>query len=145
MDPNIEQRINRVLQQAAERRRARAEPDTPAHERQMARDRVLSEIPRALERLKGAIAEINDSLSGSALGLKLGPVEQPYSLEASFTVFRQTAEDEARRLVLNVNHDGKLSALIGVDENPAFLKATTVFAADRPFFEDVLVSLLEAP
>jgi hypothetical protein len=140
MDQALEQRIGKVLER---RRRDRQANESGELQRlRAAHDRVISEIPGTLARLSSAIAEINDAVDGSDIRLRLEPVEQPYTIEASFNVCLWPAED--RGLIFNVSHDGKLIALLSTRQSRVRLNSLDIGHADRRFFLDALVSLLEA-
>ena len=140
MDQALEQRIGKVLERP-ERDRQSVE-DGELQALRAAHDRVVSEIPGALARLSSAIAEINDAVSGSDIHFKLEAVDEPYTIEASFHVALWPGEN--RGLVFNVSHDGKLIALLSTHQSRLRLNSRDIWLADRRFFLDALVSLLEA-
>ncbi|MGZ3369527.1 MAG: hypothetical protein ACXWK1_11445 [Caulobacteraceae bacterium] len=140
MDQALEQRIGKVLERR--QRERQVEESAELNALRAAHERVVSEIPAALARLSGAIAEINDAVENSGIHLKLEAAEQPYTIEASFHVSLWPAED--RGLVFNVSHDGKLIALLATRQSRVRLNSRDIRLADRPFFLDALVSLLEA-
>ncbi|HEY4030361.1 MAG TPA: hypothetical protein VGM25_08455 [Caulobacteraceae bacterium] len=140
MDQGLEQRINKVLERRRQDHQEQVSLELQAL--RAAHDRVVSEIPGALARLSSAIAEINDAVDGSGIHLRLDPVDEPYTIEASFHVSLWPTED--RGLVFNVSHDGKLIALLSTRQSRVRLNSRDIWLADRPFFLDTLVSLLEA-
>jgi hypothetical protein len=144
MDRSLQLRIDGVL---ARRRReqclADVSEDKITHDRRVAREHVLSEVPVALAKLSSAVAEINDAVGGGGLHLTLEPSEETPTMEASFVVSLWPKAGPERPLVFNVSHAGKLIALLSAGPNRAHLKSVDIWAADRGFFLDVLVSLLE--
>ena len=140
MDQALEKRIGKVLERRQRDRQASEAGELEAL--QAAHDRVVSEIPGALSRLSGAIAEINDAIAGGGIRLKLEAVDEPYTIEASFHVSLWPADDRA--LVFNVGHDGTLIALLSTRQSRVRLSSCDIWHADRRFLLDALVSLLEA-
>jgi hypothetical protein len=144
MDPGLEQRIGKVV---ARVRHRSADDFTEASDLDAVRsthDRVLAEVPAALARLTSAVDETNDAIAEAGLHLKVEPTEQPYTIEASFVVGLWPADEQQRGLIFNVNHEGRLIALLSSRHSRTRLKSAAMAEADRAFFLDALVSLLEA-
>lgn len=143
MDQAFEERIHKALdRRERDRRAAAAAESAELRELRAAHDKVIAEIPSALDRLSAAIAEMNDEVSDSGVHFSLGAVEEQHTIEASFHVSVWPFED--RELVFNVSHDGKLIVLLGTRQSRVRINARDVGRADRAFFLDTLVSLLEA-
>jgi hypothetical protein len=109
-----------------------------------AHDHVLAAIPGALRKLTDAVAEINDVVSSAGVHLILEPIDEVLSLEASFWVSAWPQFEPPAELHFNVNHDGRMTALLVIGQDSTALSARDVRDADRPFFLDALVRLLEA-
>jgi hypothetical protein len=145
MDQALQERIHKVLERRERERQATAALE--GDEFRMAREaheRIVSEIPAALARLKAAVDEVNDAVSDSDLRLIQDGVEQPFTIEASFQVSIWPDDDRHLALMFNVSHDGKLIALLCNRQSRVRLNTCDIWAADRRFFQDALVSLLEA-
>ena len=143
MEQALEQRIHKALERRERDRQTGAEVESPElRELRLAHDRVVAEIPGALERLSGAIDEMNDTVSESGVHFSLSTVDELHTIEASFHVAIWPFED--RELVFNVSHDGKLIVLLGTRQSRVRMNARDIRHADRAFFLDALVSLLEA-
>ena len=144
MDASLRLRIAKVVEHA-QGRLADDPPDVGDFDaRRAAHDKVIADIPAALARLAGAVAEANDAVADAHLHLKLEPSEEPPTIEASFAVSLWPTDECERGLVFNVNHDGRLIVLLSSRQSRTRLKAAPIAEADRTFFLDALVSLLEA-
>jgi hypothetical protein len=145
MDAHLERRLEQALAHRrlqCEREDALAASDLDAlHE---ARDRVLAEVPAAYGRLGDAVAEINDAVDGGGVRLGLEPILEPGTIEASFVVTLWPENPAGHGLIFNVNHEGQLIALLSTHQSRTRLKAIDIHRADRAFFLDALVSLVEA-
>jgi hypothetical protein len=143
MDQAFEERIHKALDRRERDRRLTEENESPeVRELRVAHDRVVAEIPGALERLSAAIDEMNDAVSPSGVHFSLSAVEELHTIEASFHVAIWPSDD--RELVFNVSHDGKLIVLLGARQSRLRINARDIRQADRAFFLDAMVSLLEA-
>jgi hypothetical protein len=143
MEQALEARIHKALQRRERDRQTSVEVESPElRELRIAHDRVVAEIPAALERLSSAIDEMNDAVSESGVHFSLSTVDELHTIEASFHVAVWPSED--RELVFNVSHDGKLIVLLGTRQSRVRMNARDMRQADRAFFLDALVSLLEA-
>lgn len=145
MNQALEVRIAKVVDRRLKDREALDELEgRELHELKAAHDRVLAEVPSALERLRNAVAEVNDALDGSGVHLVLGPVEEPYTIEASFPVTVSPPDQAGRELRFNVSHDGKLIVLLCSAQSRVRLNAVDMKAADKAFYLDTLVTFLES-
>ncbi len=143
MEQALEDRISKALERRERDRQTIDEVESAElRELRAAHDRVVAEIPGALERLSGAIDEMNDAVSESGVHFSLSTVDELHTIEASFHVTVWPSED--RELVFNVSHDGKLIVLLGTRQSRVRTNARDIRHADRAFFLDALVSLLEA-
>jgi hypothetical protein len=143
MEQALEQRIHKALQRRERDRRTIEEVESAElRELRAAHDRVVAEVPAALERLSDAIAEMNDMVSEDGVHFSLTTVDELHTIEASFHVAIWPSED--RELVFNVSHDGKLIVLLGTRQSRVRMNARDIHHADRAFFLDALVSLLES-
>lgn len=143
MEQALEQRIRQALERRdLDRRNDEEAQSAEMRELRAAHDKVIAEIPAALERLTSAIAEMNDAVSGEGIHFSLSTVDELHTIEASFHVSVWPSED--RELVFNVSHDGKLIVLLGTRQSRVRMNARDIRLADRAFFLDALVSLLEA-
>ena len=143
MEQALEDRIHKALERRDRDRQTIDDVESAElRELRAAHDRVIAEIPAALERLSGAIAEMIDAVSEDGIHFSLSTVDELHTIEASFHVTVWPSED--RELVFNVSHDGKLIVLLGTRQSRVRMNARDIRHADRAFFLDALVSLLEA-
>ena len=143
MEQALEARIRNALERRDRDRQAvQGVESAEMRELRAAHDRVVAEIPAALERLTAAIDEMNDAVSEQGLHFSLSTADDLHTIEASFHVAVWPSED--RELVFNVSHDGKLIVLLGTRQSRVRINARDMRNADRAFFLDALVSLLEA-
>jgi hypothetical protein len=145
MDAHLERRLERALDQ---RRCQHLREDMVAASSiealHKAHDKVLSEVPAAYARLGAAIAEINDAMDCGGVRLGLEPIAEPGTIEASFVVTLWPEDAPGHGLMFNVNHGGQLIALLCTHQSRIRLKSTNIHEADRTFYLDALVSLVEA-
>jgi hypothetical protein len=144
MDPGLELRIGKIVARVRDRRAHDLSDASSLDAVRAAHDSVLAEVPAALARLTSAVDETNDALGEAGLHLKVEPTEEPFTIEASFVISLWPADEQQRGLIFNVNHEGRLIALLSSRQSRTRLKSAVIGEADRAFFLDALVSLLEA-
>lgn len=143
MDDTLQLRLRSATSRLAERRDQQAlEENSEDRLRRLARQRVLKEIPPALERLSSAIGEVNDLLSELDFHLELKPSSALYDLEVSMMVELVGSQCDAN-LVVNVNYAGQVTVLLGPEPHRILLQSAKLWDATRTFFLEALVTFVE--
>ena len=144
MDATVSQRISRIIE-------ARLSQPEPAsferaidHDRRIARENVLRELPKLEARFTRTIAELNDNLAEGSIRIALEISGHQPIAEATYNLRIGGAPQEAPTLSLGVDWTGAVRAMMHDGPKRTLLATHSVFEMDKARISDLALRLLEA-
>src|SRR5271168_4062216 len=144
MESALAQRIAQVIaRQQRERDLAGSAENQLYQERRIARDHVVTELPRFASMIADVVAELNDRISEAGIRIIFETADQVPSAEAIYTFSVVDREKQGPILTLSVDYKGALRGVLRSHDARSLLLSSTIFAVSESILLDSLVTLLE--
>ncbi|HEY1926955.1 MAG TPA: hypothetical protein VGG92_05780 [Caulobacteraceae bacterium] len=142
MDEELENRLAKVVE------RLLRSPQGPETERDRARrqtrERVLAELPRLESRIISVMAEFNDTLAATDMGLRMTKSNHTPVAEAVYTVEASGLAGAEPVLVLIAEAQGRVRAMLERDHHRALVDTVDIFDLDKARLAGLVLTMLEA-
>jgi hypothetical protein len=144
MEAPTSERLAKIIHAHRQRTDAHSHEKPIDRERRLARETVLSEIPKLIARITRAVAELNDTLADDGIRVDMEIGDHQPTREGAYTLRVAGASDQAPTMSLGVDWAGVVRAMLQEGPKRSLLSTHTVFEMDKARITDLVLRLLEA-